>query len=87
MRRSRLRPTVDPWRSSDRNSTTFKLIAVLGLVGVVLGQIELSKIDAGESPHGGRGMALGAIVFGAIGLVMSVALVLLGVGVLLVLEY
>ena len=59
----------------------------LGLVGVVLGQIELSKIDAGESPHGGRGMALGAIVFGAIGLVMSVALVLLGVGVLLVLEH
>ena len=51
--------------------------AVLGLVGVILGIVALVKVKNGTAS--GKGMAIGGIVTGALGMIAAVAMVVLGI--------
>jgi len=43
---------------------------VFGLIGAILGKMELGKIDSGESSEAGRGMAKGGLILGIINVVL-----------------
>ena len=51
--------------------------AVLGLVGVILCIVALVKVKNGTAS--GKGMAIGGIVTGALGMIAAVAMVVLGI--------
>jgi len=55
----------------------FLLGGLLGLIAVILGIVALGKVKRGEA--GGRGMAIGGIVTGVIGMLIAV-LILVTVG-------
>jgi len=50
---------------------------VTSIAGIVLGIIELRKIDRGESPEAGRKFARWAIIIGAVAFVLSVIYMIL----------
>ena len=51
--------------------------AVLGLVGVILGIVALVKVKNGTAS--GKGMAIGGIVTGALGMIAAAAMMVLGI--------
>ena len=49
---------------------------MLGLVGVILGIVALVKVKNGTAS--GKGMAIGGIVTGALGMIVAVVVLILG---------
>ena len=43
---------------------------VFGLIGAILGKMELGKIDSGESSEAGRGLAKGGLILGIINVII-----------------
>lgn len=52
----------------------------LGIAAIVMGVIAMNKAKVSPETHGGRGMAVGGLVCGIIGLGMTVLAIILGMG-------
>ena len=59
----------------------------LGIAACVMGGIALSKIKAQPQIYGGKGMALGGAICGAISVLLGIAFLALGMGQALVDQY
>ena len=52
----------------------------LGIAAIVMGIIAMNKAKMSPETHGGRGMALGGLVCGSIGLAFTILAIILGMG-------
>jgi uncharacterized membrane protein HdeD (DUF308 family) len=52
----------------------------LGIAAIIMGVIAMNKAKESPHTHGGKGLALGGLVCGIIGLVMTLAVFALGMG-------
>jgi hypothetical protein len=59
----------------------------LGIAACVMGGIALSRIKAAPHIYGGKGLALGGAICGAISILLAIALLALGMGQALVDQY
>ena len=59
----------------------------LALAACVMGGIAMSKVKANPAVYGGRGMALGGLICGIVGILMSIAFLALGMGQALIDQY
>jgi hypothetical protein len=59
----------------------------LGIAACVMGGLALSKIKAAPQMYGGKGLALGGAICGAISILMAIAFLALGMGQALVDQY
>jgi hypothetical protein len=59
----------------------------LGIAACVMGALALSKIKAAPQMYGGKGLALGGAICGAISILMAIAFLALGMGQALVDQY
>jgi len=59
----------------------------LAIAACVLGGIAMSKIKAQPMVYGGKGMALGGLICGIVGILMSISFLALGMGQALVDQY
>jgi len=58
-------------------------LPVVGLVGLILGIVAVSKASSSPQTHGGMGMGIAGIVVGALSLLTSIAVLFMSAGILL----
>jgi Domain of unknown function (DUF4190) len=52
----------------------------LGIAAIIMGVIAMNKAKVSPHTHGGRGLAIGGLVCGILGLAMTILVIVLGVG-------
>ncbi len=52
----------------------------LGIAAIIMGFIAMSKAKESPETHGGRGMALGGVICGGVGLAFTVLAIVFGMG-------
>jgi Domain of unknown function (DUF4190) len=52
----------------------------LGIAAIIMGILAMNKAKESPQTHGGRGLALGGLICGIVGLVMTIIVLILGVG-------
>jgi hypothetical protein len=52
----------------------------LGIAAILMGVVSLNRAKAMPHLHGGRGLAIAGVVCGAIGLALTMSIILMGVG-------
>lgn len=52
----------------------------LGIAAIIMGVIAMNKAKMSPMTHGGRGMAIGGLACGIVALVMTVIVIIMGVG-------